>query len=97
MLEVNRNGGVLNAFTGQDYTAYFETLPADRLDLGLQIESDRMANSLFDEADVASERTVIISEREGHENNPAWVLHEEIKATAFHIHPYGSMVYRLEK
>lgn len=92
MLEVNRNGGVLNAFTGQDYTAYFETLPADRLDLGLQIESDRMANSLFDEAEVASERTVIISEREGHENNPAWALHEEIKATAFHIHPYGSMV-----
>ncbi|MCB0193294.1 MAG: insulinase family protein [Anaerolineae bacterium] len=92
MLEINRNGGVLNGFTSQDYTAYFETLPADRLDLGLRIESDRMANSLFDPDEVTSERTVIISEREGHENNPAWALNEEVKATAFHVHPYGHMV-----
>lgn len=92
MLEVNRNGGVLNGFTSQDYTAYFETLPADRLDLGLRIESDRMANALIDPDEVTSERTVIISEREGHENNPAWALHEEVKATAFHVHPYGTMV-----
>ena len=92
MLEVNRNGGVLNGFTGQDYTAYFETLPADRLDLGLHIESDRMANSVIDPAEVASERTVIISEREGNENNPEWALHEEVMATAFRVHPYGHMV-----
>jgi zinc protease len=92
MLEINRNGGVLNGFTGQDYTAYFETLPADRLELGLQIESDRMANSLIDPDEVASERTVIISEREGSENNPKWSLYEEVMATAFHVHPYGDMV-----
>lgn len=92
MLEVNRNGGVLNGFTGQDYTAYFEILPADRLELGLRIESDRMANSLIDPDEVTSERTVIISEREGSENNPKWALHEEVMATAFHVHPYGHMV-----
>jgi len=92
MLEVNRNGGVLNGFTSQDYTAYFETLPADRLDLGLRIESDRMANSVIDPDEVASERTVIISEREGNENNPEWTLHEEVMATAFRVHPYGHMV-----
>ncbi len=92
MLEVNRNGGVLNGFTGQDYTAYFETLPADRLDLGLRIESDRMANSVIDPEEVASERTVIISEREGNENSPEWTLHEEVMATAFRVHPYGHMV-----
>jgi zinc protease len=92
MLEINRNGGVLNGFTSQDYTAYFETLPADRLDLGLRIESDRMANSVIDSAEVDSERTVIISEREGSENNPEWALHEEVMATAFRVHPYGHMV-----
>jgi zinc protease len=92
MLEVNRNGGVLNGFTSQDYTAYFEILPANRLDLGLRIESDRMAHSLFDPEEVSSERTVIISEREGNENNPKWALHEEVMATAFHVHPYGDMV-----
>jgi zinc protease len=92
MLEVNRNGGVLNGFTSQDYTAYFETLPADRLDLGLKIESDRMANSILDPNEVASERTVIISEREGNENNPEWALHEEVMATAFRVHPYGHMI-----
>lgn len=92
MLEVNRSGGVLNGFTGQDYTAYFETLPAHKLDLGLRIESDRMASSLIDPAEVTSERTVIISERDGHENNPAWALHQEVRATAYHVHPYGHMV-----
>jgi zinc protease len=92
MLEVNRNGGVLNGFTSQDYTAYFEILPADRLDLGLRIESDRMANSVIDPAEVESERTVIISEREGSENDPEWVLYEEVMATAFRAHPYGHMV-----
>lgn len=92
MLEVNRNGGVLNGFTGQDYTAYFETLPADRLDLGLRIESDRMANSVIDPDEVTSERTVIISEREGSENNPEWALYEEVAAAAYRVHPYGHMV-----
>ncbi len=92
MLEVNRNGGVLNGFTGQDYTAYFETLPAHRLDLGLRIESDRMANSLIDPDEVTSERTVIISEREGSENNQDWALYEDVISTAYHAHPYGHMV-----
>jgi zinc protease len=92
MLEVNRNGGVLNGFTSQDYTAYFETLPADRLDLGLRIESDRMVNSVIDPDEVASERTVIISEREGSENNPEWALYEEVQSTAFRAHPYRHMV-----
>ncbi len=92
MREINRNGGVLNGFTSQDYTAYFEILPADRLDLGLRIESDRMANSVVDPGEVDSERTVIISEREGSENNPEWALYEEVMATAFRVHPYGHMV-----
>ncbi|HEX8231200.1 MAG TPA: pitrilysin family protein [Chloroflexia bacterium] len=90
MQVVAENGGTLNAFTSDDWTAYFETLPSDRLDLGISIESDRMVNSLFDPAEVASERTVIISEREGHENEPDYMLNEEVSATAFKVHAYGN-------
>lgn len=89
---IARNGGTFNGFTSQDYTAYFETLPADRLELGLQIESDRMVNSLFDPAEVDSERTVIISEREGHENDPEWWLSEAVMAATFQAHPYRNEV-----
>jgi zinc protease len=85
---VTRNGGSNNAFTWLDYTAYFETLPSDRLDIAIEIESDRMVNARFDPDEVASERTVIISEREGHENDPGFWLAEELQATAYKVHPY---------
>ncbi len=88
MHRINRNGGVDNAFTWTDYTAYYETLPSDRIDLALRIESDRMVNALFDPAEVASERTVIISEREGAENEPRFWLNEQVQAAAFMVHPY---------
>jgi zinc protease len=89
---VNKNGGMLNGFTSYDYTAYFETLPANRLDLGLRLEADRMANSVFDRNEVDSERTVIISEREGSENSPNFLLREELMSLAFRAHPYGHQV-----
>jgi zinc protease len=89
---IARNGGTFNAFTSHDYTAYFETLPADRIELGLRIESDRMANSLFDPEEVESERTVIISEREGYENEPDHWLNEAVMAAAFQVHPYRNEV-----
>jgi len=85
---INRNGGVDNAFTSNDYTAYFELLPSERIDLALRIESDRMVNALFAPEEVASERTVIISEREGAENEPRFWLGEEVQAAAFKVHPY---------
>ncbi len=85
-------GGTLNGFTGIDYTTYFETLPVDQLDLSLEIESDRMANARFDPEEVASERTVIISERQGGENDPSYFLRELVVATAFTAHPYGQGV-----
>lgn len=86
--QVARHGGTNNGFTWLDFTAYYETLPAEALDLGLRIEADRMANALFDPAEFEAERSVIISEREGAENTPAYLLEEEIEATAFREHPY---------
>jgi zinc protease len=86
--EIARNGGVRNAYTWLDFTTFFETLPADRIDLGLQIEADRMVNALFDPEEAALERTVIISERQGAENRPTFLLGEEVGGTAFRVHPY---------
>ncbi len=85
---VARDGGMWNAFTYLDWTTYFETMPADKIDLGLQIEADRMVNSLFDEREVTAERTVIISEREGGENEPSFLLAEAVQNAAFRVHPY---------
>jgi zinc protease len=85
---ISREGGSWNAFTYIDWTAYFETMPADKIDLALRLEADRMLNSRFDADEVASERTVIISEREGHENEPLFRLGEAVQQTAFRVHPY---------
>jgi zinc protease len=85
---VAREGGYRNALTFLDWTTYFETLPADKIDLALDLESDRMYNSLFKPEDVELERTVIISERQGHENEPMFLLAEEVHAAAFRVHSY---------
>ncbi|HHX43328.1 MAG TPA: insulinase family protein, partial [Chloroflexi bacterium] len=70
MRAVNRHGGYLNAMTSYDFTAYYETLPAAQAELALEIEADRMTTALFDPQEVEAERTVIIAEREGSENEP---------------------------
>ncbi len=85
---ISREGGSWNAQTSMDYTAYYETMPADRIDLGLRLEADRMINARFTEEEVASERTVIISERQGSENSPMFWLGEEVRAAAFRVHGY---------
>ncbi len=87
---ISREGGAFNGMTWCDFTTYFATLPADRIELVLRIEADRMVNSLFDPDEVTSERTVIISERQGAENNPEFLLNEELMAAAFRVHPYGA-------
>jgi zinc protease len=86
--EISRDGGVWNAFTYFDWTTYFETIPAEKIDLALRLEADRMVNSLFDEKEVESERTVVISEREGHENEPIFRLGEAVQNAAFQVHSY---------
>ena len=89
---IARLGGYWNAFTSPDWTAYFETLPASALETALELEADRMTNSLFDPLEVETERTVIISEREGSENDPQFLLNEAVQAHAFKHHPYRNEV-----
>ncbi len=90
--DVARHGGRLNAMTSLDWTAYYETLPVDRLELALSIESDRMINSLFDAQEVDSERTVILAELHGAENRPQYRLNEAVLRAAFAAHPYRNLV-----
>ncbi len=85
---ISRDGGVWNAFTYLDWTAYFETMPADKIDLALRLEADRMVNSTYEPQEAHSERTVVISEREGNENEPLFRLDEAIQKAAFQSHPY---------
>jgi zinc protease len=85
---ISRDGGFWNAMTYLDWTTYFETMPADKAYLALRLEADRMVNCRFEAGDVASERTVIISERQGEENEPLFRLSEAVQAAAFSIHPY---------
>ena len=86
--EIDRAGGQWNAFTFMDYTMYFETLPADKIEIAMQAEADRMTNAIFEPDETESERTVIISERQGLENQPTFWLQEEVRGTAFRVHGY---------
>lgn len=85
---IDRLGGRWNAFTWKDYTAYHEVMPAEHLEVAVRLEADRQAHTIFDPAEVESERTVIISEREGAENFPSYLLREEVDAAAHKVHPY---------
>ena len=85
---IEQYGGYWNGYTWIDQTTYTETATRDALDHMLFIEAERMANCLYDPADVESERTVIISELQGGENDPEQLLDQELTAAAFHAHPY---------
>jgi zinc protease len=85
---IEQHGGYWNGYTWIDQTTYTETATRDALDHMLFIESERMARCLYDPADCESERTVIISELQGGENDPDQLLDQELTAVAFHAHPY---------
>lgn len=87
---VEANGGDDNAFTSWDYTAYFQRVAADRLDLMMQMEADRMRDLQLLEEDVVTERAVIIEERKQRtDSSPGALLNEQMRAAQFLNHPYG--------
>ena len=89
---ISRVGGVWNAMTSLDWTTYYETLPAEMFELSLALEADRMTHSQYEPEEVALERTVVISEREGSENQPQFLLGEAVQAAAYDQHPYQNQV-----
>ena len=87
---VEENGGSDNAFTSQDYTAYFQRVASDRLELMMELEANRMRNLRLNEEDILAERDVIIEERNQRtENNPGALLNEQRQAAQYLNHPYG--------
>ena len=86
---IQENGGNDNAFTSYDYTAYFENLSSDKVQVAMDLEVDRMQNLVLREEDFRTERMVVMEERRLRtEDNPQAVLSEQIMATAFQVSPY---------
>ena len=87
---VARNGGTDNAFTSQDYTAYFQKVARDKLELVMKLESDRMTNLTLTDKEVLPERDVVLEERRSRtDNNPGAQLYEASQAALYLNHPYG--------
>lgn len=90
---VTRNGGMNNAFTSYDYTAYFQRIASDRLPLIMEMEADRMANLKIGEDDWKAERQVVLEERAQRiDSSPQALFAEERNAVQFYNHPYGRPV-----
>ncbi len=89
--EIERRGGSFNAATSTDYTMYYMTLPsADKnLDFSMELEADRMRNSIINDQEAEREREVVLSELMGGENNPATLLSREVYKSLYPTHPYG--------
>lgn len=87
---VEAQGGNDNAFTSHDYTAYFQRVAADRLDLMMKMEADRMRDLRLTEEDVLTERDVILEERgQRTDSDPGALLSEQMSAAQFLNHSYG--------
>jgi zinc protease len=90
---VARNGGTENAMTSNDFTAYFQNIAKDRLELVMSMEADRMANLRLTDAEVYPERDVVLEERRSRiDNDPAARLAEQMGAALYLNHPYGNPV-----
>ena len=86
-------GGKENAFTGQDYTCYFQQLEKSHLSLSFKLESDRMVNLQITDAEFAKEIKVVLEERRWRtDDKPQSMVNEQFQATSFRAHPYGRPV-----
>lgn len=90
---VAANGGRDNAFTSYDYTAYYQRVASDRLELMMRMESDRMVNLRLSEKEIVTEREVILEERNQRtDNNPRALFGEQLNAAQYLNHRYGQPV-----
>ena len=88
---VKKLGGNDNAFTGQDFTAYFQTIASEHLDKMLAMEADRMLNLKVPPEHFKSEKKVVLEERRQRtENDPKGLFYEQLRSALFVNHPYGT-------
>lgn len=87
---VAANGGSENAFTSYDYTGYYQRVAADRLELMMEMEADRMRGLILSDEDVRTERDVVLEERNSRtDNNPGALFAEQRMAALYLNHAYG--------
>ncbi len=87
---IRENGGEDNAFTSYDFTAYYERIATDRLELVMDLGADRFANTVFNDKDIKTELEVVKEERRSRtDNNPSALLAEQLSAAAYTAHTYG--------
>ena len=90
---VSANGGSDNAFTSYDYTAYYQRIASDRLELVMKMEADRMRDLVISPDDWKTEREVILEERSQRtDSDPAAIFSEQRNAAQYLNHPYGTPV-----
>ena len=90
---IKRYGGRDNAFTGSDYTAYYQHFEKVRLPVSFALESDRMVNLILREEDLEKEREVVKEERRWRvDDRPEALVGEQLYATAFNNAPYRNPV-----
>ena len=86
-------GGRENAFTSQDYTAYFQQLEKSQLPLSFELEADRMANLNLTKEEFEKEIKVVMEERRWRtDDKPQAQVNEHFNSAAFRTHPYGRPV-----
>ena len=85
---VRERGGIDNAATWTDFTYYWEMLSSEHVEFALKTLAERMGKALLLEDEFAKERTVVLSEMQGRENDPGSLLFEAVNAAAFNVHPY---------
>lgn len=85
---IQKCGGVFNAFTFSDGTAYYETVSPKYLEKMIEIEADRMKNSRLAEDELQLEKNVVLSELEGDLNNPSSLLDNKVREAAYNKSPY---------
>lgn len=94
---IKKYGGVFNAFTFYDGTAYYETVNPKYLEKMVELEANRMKNSLIDSKELTSERTVVLSELKGGLNNPSTVLDQAVRKKAYDSSPYKHPIIGYEE
>jgi len=89
MKKIQSEGGTLNAYTSNDITYYYETLPSNKLELALYMESERMLHAKIDQVGVDTQREVVKEEkRQRYDNQPYGTILPETLKRAYVKHPY---------
>ncbi|MCX6344058.1 MAG: pitrilysin family protein [Armatimonadetes bacterium] len=85
---IRKRGGIENAATSTDFTYYWQLLGSGNLEFSLKTLAERVGNALLTDKEFQNERTVVLSELQGNENNPGRLLYYALMAAAFEAHPY---------